>query len=213
VPGGEALFHRTGTVDERDSPGAADVAFEEGGSLSAGAAATEEGVPQGEELLGRLVEAGILELDGDIVVPTAAYDERWRAEMDDLREHDTGRLAEAALAVSPATEARAVRDGEWVALSSGDASVVDEAWLARPVVVAELAAYRAAEPFLTDDATRLAAAETNRMFVDACPDCTTDLERGTDMSCCGGHTGSGDEPAETLVCPSCEVRLYTFEPS
>jgi hypothetical protein len=121
-------------------------------------------------------------------------------------------LAEAALDVSPATEARAVHDeDEWVALSAGDATVMEETWLTRPVVIAEIAGYRATAELLADESVRLAAAGTNRMFLDACPDCGTPVERGTDLPCCGGHTGPGDEPAETLGCPNCRVRLFTFE--
>jgi hypothetical protein len=88
--------------------------------------------------------------------------------------------------------------------------VIDETWITRPVAIAEIAGFRAAGEFLSDEAIRLAAAQANRMFLDSCPDCGTELERGTDMPCCGGHTGPGEEPAETLVCPSCEVRLFTF---
>ena len=194
IPGGEALFH------EEDIP-------EQGGSLA------DESV-DGDELLSRLVEAGVLELDNETVAPTSAYDERWRAEIERLQRLDTDELAEAALELSPATEVRVVRDDdEWIALSQGDTNVIEETWLTRPVTIAEVAGYRAAESFLSDHATRLAAAQTNRMFLDHCPDCGTALKQGTDMSCCGGHTGAGDEPAETLVCPACAVRLYTFEPA
>ncbi|SFR51444.1 MULTISPECIES: hypothetical protein [Halorubrum] len=197
VPGGAALF---------DEPPAGENGPPDGG----GSLGTENAPGDPEDLLGRLVESGVLEVDGDTVAPTAAFDERWHAEMDRLRDSTTGELARAALAVSPAAEARPIED-EWVALSPEDAGVVDETWLSRPVAIAEIAGYRAAESFLSDDETRLAAARTNRLFLDSCPDCGTPLERGTDMSCCGGHTGSGDEPSETLVCRECEARIYTFD--
>jgi hypothetical protein len=196
IPGSDALFHGSdGGVATPDG----------GGSL-------DPDEIEGEELLDRLIESGVLELDGDTVVPTAEYDERWRAEIDELRDLDTETLAEMARELSPATASQVRRDGddEWVALSAADANVMDETWVRRQVAIAEIAGYRATEPFLDDDAVRLAAARTNRMFLDACPDCGTGLERGTDMSCCGGHTGPGEEPPETLICPACEVRLYTF---
>lgn len=200
IPGSDALFHGTVATDGGDrAPDG------ESGSL-------DPADVDGEELLDRLLDEGVLEFDGDAVAPTAAYRERWRAEMDRLRTEDTESLAAIAREISPAAAARAVReDGdEWVALSPPDGNTIDETWTRRPVAIAEIAGYRAAEPFLSDDSFRLAAARTNRMFLEACPDCGGDLKRGVDMPCCGGHTGPGEEPAETLVCPACEVRLYTF---
>lgn len=196
IPGGDALFHGTGGDRTPDA---------ESGSL-------DPADVDGERLLDRLLAEGVLEIDGDTVAPTAEFHERWRAEMNRLRTRETESLAETARDVSPATASRAIRnDGdEWIALSSGEANTVDETWLRRPVAIAEIAGYRAAEPFLSDDSIRLAAARTNRMFLDACPDCGGDLKRGTDMPCCGGYAGPGEEPAETLVCPACEVRLYTY---
>ncbi len=200
IPGGDRLFHGSGVDDGGDPPAA-------GGSI-----ADEEAFETGADLLERLVDAGVLEADGEAIRPTAAYDERWHAEMERLRELGTGELAAAAGAVSPAAKARAVHaDDEWIALSPEGGATVDETWLTRPVAIAEVAGYRATEGFLTDDAARLAAAETNRMFLRSCPDCGAELRQGVDMPCCGGHTGPGEEPAETLVCPECAVRLYTFD--
>ena len=201
IPGSDALFH--GADD-------ADAATPDGGTGSLDPAEID-----GEELLDRLVESGVLEVDGDAIVPTAAYDERWQAEIDSLRDRDTEELAEIARELSPATTSQVRRDGddEWVALAADDATVMQETWLRRPVAIAEIAGYRATEPFLDDESVRLAAARTNRMFLDTCPDCGTELERGTDMSCCGGHTGPGDKPPETLECPACEGRLFTFGPA
>lgn len=197
LPGGADLFDKT-PPGENDPPNG-------GGSLG-----INNGPADPEDLLDRLVESGVLEVDGDTVAPTAAFDERWHAEMDRLRDSTTEELARAALAISPAAEARTI-DDEWIALSPEDGGVMDETWLSRPVAIAEVAGYRAAESFLPHDGARLAAAQTNRLFLDSCPDCGTALERGTDMSCCGGHTGPGDEPSETLVCRECEARIYTFD--
>ncbi|QUO49033.1 hypothetical protein [Halorubrum ruber] len=197
VPGGAALFDEAPRGQEEPPNG--------GGSLGA-----EDGPADPEALLDRLVETGVLEVGDDTVAPTAAFDERWHAEMDRLRDDTTEELARAALAISPAAEARTI-DDEWIALGPEDGGVTDETWLSRPVAIAEIAGYRATESHLDDDETRLAAAQTNRLFLDSCPDCGAALERGTDMSCCGGHTGAGDEPSETLVCPDCEARLFTFD--
>ncbi|MFD1685427.1 hypothetical protein [Halobellus litoreus] len=221
LPGGDALFH--------DAP------EEPSGSLSPDGGASESdravggGEPAGDDppghadesaespdrgvLLERLVEAGVLDDDGERVAPTAAFEERWHAEMAELRDADTEALADAALEISPATESHAVRqDGqEWVALSSGAEHAIEETWLTRPIAIAEIGGGRAAADFVDDDETALAAAQTCRMFLEDCPDCGTELERGDDASCCGGYHGSGGVPSETLFCPSCEARVYTFE--
>ncbi|QCC48594.1 hypothetical protein [Halobellus limi] len=237
LPGGDALFHGS------EAPAASGTLSADGGasgdsgaSSDSGASGGDEAVAEetdartdtaggpagsggvesadGDDLLDRLVAAGVLAADGDTIAPTGAFEERWHAEMEELRGLETEALADAALEVSPATIAHAVtQDGEeWVALAPhADANAVEETWLSRPVAVAEIGGARAAAAFVDDDATALAAAQTCRMFLDACPECGTELERGNEMDCCGGHTGPTDVPRETLVCPSCEVRLYTFE--
>ncbi|SMO57545.1 hypothetical protein [Halorubrum cibi] len=220
IPGSEAVFHGVGTsggmeaAGGPDAPGETDAAGGMGGPPDGEAGSLRPTAVDPAVLLDRLVSADVLAVDGDTVAPTAAYDERWGAEMDRLRDRDTESLAEIAREISPATTSRVIReDREWIALASEDATVMEETWIDRPTAIAEIAGYRAAEPFLDDDSVRLAAARTNRMFLDRCPDCETELERGVDMPCCGGYSGPGEEPAETLVCPACEVRLYTFEPA
>ncbi len=51
------------------------------------------------------------------------------------------------------------------------------------------------------------------MFLDSCPVCGSELVESSSVSCCGGHLGPRQDPDETLVCPTCEQRLYTFEVS
>ncbi|MFD1597890.1 hypothetical protein [Halobellus rarus] len=230
VPGGDALFHGTDAPAASGTLSADGGASEDGSEETAGSGSTdrpgEVGGPgdsgttggpadsDGGDLLDRLVAAGVLAIDGDTIVPTAAFEAEWHAEMEEFRGLETEALADAALEVSPAAAADAVsQDGEeWVALAPhADANAVEETWLSRPVAVAEVGGARAAAAFVDDDATALAAAQTCRMFLDDCPECGTELERGNEMDCCGGHTGPNDVPRETLFCPSCEVRLYTFE--
>ena len=212
LPGGEALFHDAGSRgsgslggDRSDDPTADDDgdANTDGDELAA--------PPGGDTLLDRLVDAGVLDADGERVAPTPEFEERWHAEMAALRGADTDALADAALELSPATESHAVRQdgGEWVALSAGAEHAFEETWLDRPVAIAEIGGARAAADFVDGD-TALAAAQTCRMFLSSCPDCETALERGTEVDCCGGYHGANEVPAETLVCPSCEVRIYTF---
>ena len=223
IPGSDALFHGGGSKPDV-APDGGPGAGPDGGSDSLDShsrpdadsdadsdSESASSTVKGEELLTRLLETGVLSAENDSIGPTEAYTERWQAEMERLRDADTEVLAETARDISPATAARVIRDDdEWVALSSGNMTTIEETWLRRPVAIAEIAGYRATEPFLSDDAVRLAAARTNRMFLESCPDCGSKLGRGLDMECCGGYAGPGEEPTETLVCPSCEVRLYTF---
>ncbi|MDG5775473.1 hypothetical protein VB773_11400 [Haloarculaceae archaeon H-GB2-1] len=197
IPGGTALFDEGGSVpDAPDSLG------------------DDADAPEGDELLGVLVESGVLELDHETVVPTPRFESAWHDEMAALASGTTERLAEAVLEVSNAAEARAVADeergGEWVALSNGG-GVLEETWLTRPVAIAELAAVRALADYLPERATQRAAAEPLRMFLHDCPDCGAELAESTEAACCGGYDGPADVPRETLVCPDCDVRLYTFE--
>ena len=212
LPGGEALFHDarsrgSGSLDgdRSDGPTAAGDGDANTGSDDPAAP------PGGDTLLDRLVDAGVLAANGGRVAPPPAFGERWHAGVGGLRGADTDALADAALEFSPATESHAVRqDGdEWVALSAGAEHAFEETWLNRPVAIAEIGGARAAADFV-DDGTALAAAQTCRMFLSSCPDCEVALERGTEVDCCGGYHGANEVPAETLVCPSCEVRIYTF---
>ena len=220
LPGGDALFHDA--PEEPSGSLSPDGGASESDRAVGGETEDSESTARADEsaespgrgvLLERLVEAGVLDDDGERVAPTAAFEERWHAEMAELRDADTEALADAALEISPATESHAVRqDGqEWVALSSGAEHALEETWLTRPIAIAEIGGGRAAADFVDDDETALAAAQTCRMFLEDCPDCGTELERGDDASCCGGYHGSGGVPSETLFCPSCEARVYTFE--
>ncbi|MFC7166807.1 hypothetical protein [Halospeciosus flavus] len=217
IPGGNALFH--GTADQQSgslrtgqrTDGSAESDDGDGGDDSDDG--DELDVPEGDALLDRLVDAGVLTADDETVAPTDAFEARRREEMAPLRDADTEELADLALEFSPATESHAVRqDGqEWVALSSGATNALEETWLTRPITIAEIAGARAAADFVDDDETALAAAQTCRMFLETCPDCGTDLERGTDASCCGGARSPDGPPSETLFCPSCEAQVYTFD--
>jgi hypothetical protein len=175
---------------------------------SVGAAAQRDAASDLEDLLG----AGLLvEADG-VIAPSAAFASAWDTAIRGYRGTTLAELAAEAASVSPARSARPVRMGgdEWVALSTDATHALEETWLTRPAVIAELAAVSAATT-LTDDPTRpLQIARVCRMFLTECPACATPLEQGTEVDCCGGFHGTGEIPADTLVCPSCEVRVATL---
>ncbi|EMA24469.1 hypothetical protein [Haloarcula argentinensis] len=162
----------------------------------------------GETILRELSAAGVIELEGQRLFPEATVDTAWHERMDEL-------AAESLEALSTSLQASLeqvghaepyVDDAEWIALGTDHKQL-----LPRPVVVAELAAYEVLGERLDDERLRVAGAEAFRMFLDRCPVCDSDLVESSSVSCCGGHLGPRQDPDETLVCPACEQRLYTFK--
>jgi hypothetical protein len=203
VPGGERVFGK--------SPPAGRT-----GSLGASA-----GTPDGEQLLGVLVEAGVVDVDGEQVLLGSAFEAAWDDRMaslsslstDDLAGEVEDALTDVVRDESTVPDVRVVRDDDagkaWVVLSTGE-RVVDETWVPRPVAIAETAALRQLAGSVDDSPIRRAGATSLRMFIEECPDCGTTVEESTAVSCCGGYYGEG-VPEETLVCPACDVRLFTFD--
>lgn len=182
------LFAKTGDAAERESLTATDV--------------------DGETVLRDLGAAGALEADGDMVRPAESIDVAWHREMDRLADASLDDLAATARATLPSVETvEAFTDGdsEWLAVGTGHGELV-----ARPVAIAELAAYRALDDAVADERTRLAGARAFRMFLDSCPACETPLEASSEVSCCGGYGDPQTTPDEILVCPACRQRVYTF---
>ncbi|MHC3380915.1 hypothetical protein [Haloarcula sp. H-GB5] len=162
----------------------------------------------GETILRELSAAGVIELEGEQLFLTTAVDTAWHEQMDEL-------AAESLEALSTTLQASLeqvghaepyVDDAEWIALGTDHKQL-----LPRPVVVAELAAYEVLGERLDDERLRVAGAEAFRMFLHRCPVCDSDLVESSSVSCCGGHLGPRQDPDETLVCPTCEQRLYTFK--
>lgn len=159
----------------------------------------------GEAVLQELAGAGAIEADGDLIRPTAAVDEAWYDEMERLAGLSLdGLAAEAGDRLPSVDEADAYDDGDgqWLA--------IDGKLVARPVAVAELAAYHALGEAVSDQRVRVAGASAFRMFLDSCPACGSDLVESSEVSCCGGYTDPQTSPDDLLVCPTCEQRVYTF---
>jgi len=162
----------------------------------------------GETILRELSAVGVIELEGERLFPEATVDTAWHDRMDELAAESLDSLS-TTLQASLERVGHAepyVDDAEWVVLGSEHKQL-----LPRPVVVAELAAYEVLGERLDDERLRIAGAEAFRMFLDSCPVCGSELVESSSVSCCGGHLGPRQDPDETLVCPTCEQRLYTFE--
>ncbi|GAA5432946.1 hypothetical protein [Haloarcula japonica] len=163
----------------------------------------------GETVFRELSAAGVIEVEGEQLFLTAAVDTAWHERMDELADRSLDSLStalQASLEQVDNAEPYAREDTEWVVLGSEHKQL-----LPRPVVVAELAAYEVLGERLDDERLRVAGAEAFRMFLDRCPVCGSELVESSSVSCCGGHLGPRQNPDETLVCPTCEQRLYTFE--
>lgn len=167
----------------------------------------------GEALLATLRQAGVLVVDGDAVDLAPSFREAWETEMGTLAAKSSDDLAEAVFEVSDAASVSVTTgpDRSWIRLGDGSGSVTAEAWLSRPVAVAETAAVRVLGDWLDDPTTRRAAAGPLRVFLTDCPDCGVPLVESTTTNCCGGTTPERNEPAAVLVCPDCDSRLHTFE--
>lgn len=159
----------------------------------------------GETVFEGLLEAGAVEASGEMVLPAESVDAAWREEMDSLAGRSLDDLAAVAARALPADEVTPYTDtdGEWLLVDG-------EELVARPVAVAELAAYRALGGVVEDPGLRLAGAGAFPMFLEQCPVCATDLTESSTVSCCGGHSQPRENPADVLLCPACSQRVYTF---
>jgi len=158
----------------------------------------------GTTVLEALAAAGAVEADEELIRPTAAVDTTWREEMDRLAGLSLDALADEAATIPRLTDTDPFSDGD------GEWLVVDGGLVARPVVVAELAAYRALGEAVGDRPVRLAGARAFRMFLDSCPVCETELVESSAVSCCGGYSDPQTKPEDLLVCPECEQRVFTM---
>jgi hypothetical protein len=162
----------------------------------------------GETVMAALAEAGVLDADGEMLFLADDIETAWHERMADLSTLSLDALADDVRETFPHiqhAEGLHTNGREWVVVGEGQSTLVG-----KPVVVAELAAYRVLSDVLDDDRIRTAAAETFRMFLDDCPVCGSSLVESTEVGCCGSYTTPRETPDETLVCPSCKQRIYRF---
>jgi len=167
---------------------------------------------EGERVLQRLVEVGVVAVDGDRLTLAESFGTAWAQRMDELAATSTEELAAAALEASTvATSARA-QDGSgrsFVVLSDGAGNV---SWLDRPVAIAETAAAEALESAGVSADSRDVAAHAVCAFLEHCPACDDEIVETDASSCCGGTVPSPTETSpRVLACPSCDVRFFTLD--
>lgn len=178
-----------------------------------------EGEIDGEVVVEALLDAGVVTAgpDGATLELDGAFRERWRAEIEHLRDLDEDALSAAVLAAAPgatAAEPYARGDRTWIVLDDGSGRIAGETWLARPVAVAEAGAVRALAETVPEgeDVLFAAAARPLRTFLQRCPVCDGAVIETTTNACCGGGPSPMASPIrDVLACEDCDRRVYTFE--
>ncbi|WP_435365660.1 hypothetical protein [Haloarchaeobius sp. DYHT-AS-18] len=165
----------------------------------------------GEAVLTRLVEVGVIVPEGEDLMLSEEFHERWHDAMDEHQDDSAEELAAVVRDLLPdaSVSVEGGARGPYVVVSAGGTASLSDAWLTRPVAIAEVAAVEALADTGLDEQTRLAAAEPLRTFLDVCPDCGGAVEVTTTVECCGGSAGATD-PDEVLACTECDTRLFTF---
>ncbi|ADJ14822.1 hypothetical protein [Halalkalicoccus jeotgali] len=167
-----------------------------------------------EELGRRTVETllaeGVLVPDGDRLHLEERFRGAWREEMTRLRARSDEGLLAAITAATDGTDVELLEADRPLFVLTG--SVGGEAWVSRPVVIAEIAAERALGVCVPDmnRRDRLTAARALRSFLEYCPVCETPTEETRPHLCCGSAPTPEARSGTVLVCPACDEALYRF---
>lgn len=165
----------------------------------------------GERTLTALIEAGAIRPEAERLHLDEGFTEDWHEEMERLESLPNEGLVEATAAATQEMEVELLdTDRPLVVLTGPDG---DEAWVSRPVTIAEVAAERTLSTRVPamSHRDRLAAARALRSFLDRCPICGTETEEVRPNRCCGGVRDPADLSGTVLVCPACDEALYRFD--
>jgi hypothetical protein len=197
----------------------------------------DDGDVDGNALVGRLAEAGVVTADGSGELFLAPELRRtWEAGMRRLRNASDAELAAATASAAPfPAEGRIEGDGGWVVVTRTDGaggsdrtadadddadagesvpgSTGDQVWLSRAHAIADTAVVAALADHV-DAVTAARAATPIRLFLETCPLCGGDVEETVVRDCCGGTQGFYDNPeTPVLACAECEEVLYELSQS
>ncbi len=179
--------------------------FDVGPSKHVGSDSIAESVDP-ERLLGTLVEAGVVEENGEELRLTDPYREAFEARMTDLRVLSDPALAERAAAVAAGDPDAEVHGNRILLDGSRDV------WLSRTVAIAETAAAETLADFDVPAELRAPAAEPLRTFVRTCPVCAGVVSETTLRNCCGGPGTTHRKPHRpVLACEECSTVVYEFD--
>lgn len=164
----------------------------------------------GERTLAALLEAGVIRPEGERLHLDERFADDWREEMRRLRGlSDESLVGEIEAAARSRTVEALEADRPLFVLTGPDGG---EAWISRPVAIAETAAVAAVstDPFAIAEPHRLGAARALRGFLERCPVCETATEETSPHRCCGSVRNRESLSGSVLVCPACDEALYRF---
>ena len=156
-----------------------------------------------EAVMETLVPTGALVVDGE----TLRLADTFRTALDErigsLRAADGAELAERAAAAAGPDIAGEVHDGRILLDGHRDA------WLSRPVAVAETAVVELLRKRGVDGAVAREAARPLRAFIETCPVCDGTVRDTTLRNCCGGPGGVGSDPERSVrACADCDAVVF-----
>lgn len=170
------------------------------------AAVDDEAV--GERTVAMLVEAGVIVPEGERLQLNEPFRTNWREEMRRLRALSDESLVEAIETVTRETSVELLdSDRPLVVLTGPDGG---EAWVSRPIAIAETAAASALSSAAIATPYRIPGARALRGFLERCPICETPTEETSPHRCCGGVRDRRTLSGTVLVCPACDEALYRF---
>jgi len=191
---------------EADEPGLdpghdAGLAPSEGGADGEGERGDEPVDP--EALVATLVDAGVLVDDGETLLLDESFRDALSDRIDALRRGPDEELADRAAALAGPDIEGQVHDGR-ILLAGGR-----DAWLSRPIALAETAAAETLRERGVDEAVARRAARPLRAFLDACPVCDGPVRDTTLRNCCGGPGGvSGNPDRPVRACADCDAVVF-----
>jgi len=154
--------------------------------------------PDSEAVLESLVEAGVIEGDGEQLFLNDAFREAWTDRMATLRTADDSELLARVEAAAPADFEVQLHD-DLVLLAGGR-----DVWVRRAVAIAETAAVETLEDWELPEAIRVHAAQPLRNFLETCPVCGGPVRESTRKNCCGGPGSVYENPEQpVLACADC----------
>ena len=164
----------------------------------------EDGEIDPEAVMETLVAVDALVVDGETLRLADPFRTALDERVAELRAADGAELAERAAAVAGADVAGEVHDGRVLLDGRRDA------WLSRPVALAETAFAELLREREVDEAVAREAARPLRAFLETCPACDGPVRETTLRNCCGGPGGvSGDPERSVRACTDCDAVVFT----
>jgi hypothetical protein len=157
-----------------------------------------------EAMMRALVDAGVIEPDGDQLYLDDAFRTAWEDRMVELRELSGRELAARTAAASHDSVEGEFHDGR--VLLAGDR----DTWLSPAIAIAETAAIETLADRGLSHEIRVQAAEPLRTFVRVCPVCGGEVTDTILRDCCGGPGSvSGNPERPVRACADCNAVVFT----